>query len=235
MENELIVSGKTVEAALKSALETLGKTADEVEYEVLEEPKKGLFGIGAVDAKLKVVVKSAAAPAASASEKITPKKSAPAVSSEGGETPASRAIDLIEKLIENMRLNASVEVVSEDDEGISLNVVGENLGVLIGRRGDVLDAVQYMANLSANLGKSGYYRVSLDAQGYRAKRAETIRAMARRVAEKALKYHRSFQLDPMSPYERRIAHDECQKIPGVSTHSIGEGAERRVVISPDKD
>ena len=141
---------------------------------------------------------------------------------------------LIEKLIENMGLNAKVEIVSEESDGISLNVVGEGLGVLIGRRGDVLDAVQYMANLSANLGKSGYFRVSLDAQGYRAKRAESIRSMTRRVAEKVLKYHRSFQLDPMSAYERRIAHDECQKIAGVTTHSVGEGAERRVVISLEK-
>lgn len=229
--NELIVTGKTVELALQSALEQLGKTADEVEYEVLEEPRKGLFGIGACDAKLKVVVKAPAEEPAKAPAKEEP---APVVSGAELPEPAKRAIELIETLIGNMRLKAKVEVVSTDDEGISLNVVGEGLGVLIGRRGDVLDAVQYMANLSANLGKSGYYRVSLDAQGYRAKRAEAIRSMTRRVAEKVLKYHRSFQLDPMSAYERRIAHDECQKIDGVTTHSVGEGAERRVVISLDK-
>ena len=230
--NELIATGKTVSLALQNALEQLGKTADEVEYEVLEEPRKGLFGIGASDAKIKVVVK-----AAEPSEEKQPapaKAASTPVSDAELPEPAKRAIELIETLIGNMRLKAHVEVLSTEDDGVSLNVVGEGLGVLIGRRGDVLDAVQYMANLSANLGKSGYYRVSLDAQGYRAKRAEAIRGMTRRVAEKVLKYHRSFQLDPMSAYERRIAHDECQKIDGVTTHSVGEGAERRVVISLDK-
>ena len=231
--NEIIATGKTVELALQNALGQLGKTADDVEYEVLEEARKGLFGIGASDAKIKVTVK---APAEEISAQKKPASEKASCDVPAGELPesAKRAVDLIENLIANMALKARVEVVSSDDEGVSLNVVGEGLGVLIGRRGDVLDAVQYMANLSANLGKSGYYRVSLDAQGYRAKRAEAIRAMTRRVAEKVLKYHRSFQLDPMSAYERRIAHDECQKIEGVTTHSVGEGAERRVVISLEK-
>lgn len=206
-QKEIVVTGKTEELALEQACGELGKTAEEVEYEVLEEAKKGLFGLGATEAKLRVWVK---------------------------DTPALRAINLVETLVRNMGLDAEVNVVTESEEGITLNVVGEGLGVLIGRRGDVLDAVQYMANLSANLGRSGFFRVTLDAQGYREKRASTIRALTRRLAEKVLKYHRSFQLDPMTPYERRIAHDECQKIEGVTTHSVGEGAERRVVISLDR-
>ena len=204
---EIITTGKTVDAALSAALNELGKTADQVEYEVLEEGKKGLFGIGASDAKIRVWLK---------------------------ETPALRAVEMLEKLIENMHLNAEVQVLSETDEEVLLNIEGDNLGVLIGRRGDVLDSVQYLATLSANLGRPGYYRVSVDAQGYRAKRADVIRGIARRMAEKVKKYHRAFQLDPMSAYERRIVHSECQNIEGVTTHSIGEGVDRRVVISPEK-
>ena len=204
---EIITTGKTVDAALTAALNELGKAADQVEYEVLEEGKKGLFGIGASDAKIRVWLK---------------------------ETPALRAVEMLEKLIENMHLNAEVQVLSETDEEVLLNIEGDNLGVLIGRRGDVLDSVQYLATLSANLGRPGYYRVSVDAQGYRAKRADVIRGIARRMAEKVKKYHRAFQLDPMSAYERRIVHSECQNIEGVTTHSIGEGVDRRVVISPEK-
>lgn len=207
MVKEVITTGKTVAAALEAALEELGKPENMVDVEVLEEGKKGLFGLGAADAKIRVTVK---------------------------ETPAIRAIEMIEKLIENMHLNASVAIVSETEEEVELNIEGEGLGVLIGRRGDVLDSIQYLATLSANLGRPGYYRVSVDAQGYRAKRVDVIRGMARRMADKVLKYHRSFQLDPMSPYERRIVHAECQTIEGVSTHSIGEGVDRRVVISPEK-
>jgi spoIIIJ-associated protein len=208
MIREVIATGKTVALALEAGAAELGRTPDQVQHEVLEEGKKGLFGIGAAEAKVRVFIP---------------------------ETPAIRAVEFLEKLIENMRLNASVVVVSETEEEVCLNVVGQGLGALIGRRGDVLDSVQYLATLSANLGRPGYYRVSVDAQGYRAKRADTLCGMARRMAEKVLKYHRAFALEPMSAYERRIVHAECQNIEGVTTYSVGEGADRKVVIAPQKD
>lgn len=208
MIREVIATGKTVALALEAGAAELGRTPDQVKHEVLEEGKKGLFGIGAAEAKVRVFIP---------------------------ETPAIRAVEFLEKLIENMRLNASVVVVSETEEEVCLNVVGQGLGALIGRRGDVLDSVQYLATLSANLGRPGYYRVSVDAQGYRAKRADTLCGMARRMAEKVLKYHRAFALEPMSAYERRIVHAECQNIEGVTTYSVGEGADRKIVIAPQKD
>ena len=208
MMKEVIATGKTVALALEAGAAELGRTLDQVQHEVLEEGKKGLFGIGAAEAKVRVFIP---------------------------ETPAIRAVEFLEKLIENMRLNASVVVVSETEEEVCLNVVGQGLGALIGRRGDVLDSVQYLATLSANLGRPGYYRVSVDAQGYRAKRADTLCGMARRMAEKVLKYHRAFALEPMSAYERRIVHAECQNIEGVTTYSVGEGADRKIVIAPQKD
>ena len=208
MMKEVIATGKTVARALEAGAAELGRTPDQVQHEVLEEGKKGLFGIGAAEAKVRVFIP---------------------------ETPATRAVEFLEKLIENMRLNASVVVVSETEEEVCLNVVGQGLGALIGRRGDVLDSVQYLATLSANLGRPGYYRVSVDAQGYRAKRADTLCGMARRMAEKVLKYHRAFALEPMSAYERRIVHAECQNIEGVTTYSVGEGADRKIVIAPQKD
>mgnify|MGYP003316724406 CR=1 FL=1 len=126
MKTEITVFGKTVEEAIEKAVEELGApSAEAIAYTVVEEPKKGLFGIGAAEAKVRVFIP---------------------------ETPAIRAVEFLEKLIENMRLNASVVVVSETEEEVCLNVVGQGLGALIGRRGDVLDSVQYLATLSANLG-----------------------------------------------------------------------------------
>ena len=207
MLKEITTSAKTVELALEEALKTLGATAEEVDYTVVEEPKKGLFGLGACDAKISVVMK---------------------------ETPATRAVEFVENLVKNMGLDAEVVVSEKDEEGVTVAINGEGLGVLIGRRGDVLDSIQYLATLAANLNKNGFYRVNVDVQGYREKRSETLRGVARRMSEKVLKYKRSFALEPMNAYERRIIHSECQNIEGVTTRSVGEGADRKIIISPEK-
>lgn len=207
MLKETVVTAKTVEQAVSTACAELGVTAEEVEYVVLEEPKKGILGIGASDAKVSVSLKM---------------------------TPALKAYEFIENLVKNMNLDASVEIVEKDEEGVVIAINGGNLGILIGRRGDVLDSLQYLATLAANIEKESFYRVTVDVQGYREKRAETLRGVARRMSEKVLKYKRSFALEPMNAYERRIIHSECQNIAGVTTRSIGEGADRKIVISPEK-
>ena len=207
MLKETIATAKTIELAVNSACAELGVTPDEVDYIVLEEPKKGILGIGAADAKVSVTLKA---------------------------TPAIKAYEFIENIIKNMGLDATVEITSQDKEGACIAIKGDHLGILIGRRGDVLDSLQYLATLAANIEKSGFYRVTVDVQGYREKRAETLRGVARRMSEKVLKYKRSFALEPMNAYERRIIHAECQNIDGVTTRSIGEGADRKIVISPEK-
>ncbi len=237
---EVISTGKTLEQALEAGAAQLGVAAEQVSYEVLEEAKKGLFGIGASDAKLRVYLPEEASASETVGEPAgeEPAGEEPAGGEPAGETvsnvPAARAIRFLETLLKNMELDATVEVVSKTDEELSLNITGDHLGALIGRRGDVLESLQYLTTLSANIGNDGYYRISVDAQGYRARRAEVVRGTARRMAEKVLKYHRAFSLDPMSPYERRIVHATCQEIEGVTTHSIGEGDDRRVVILPEK-
>jgi spoIIIJ-associated protein len=207
MIKQTVATGKTVEIAVNTACAELGVDASEVDYTVLEEPKKGILGIGASDAKVEVTLKR---------------------------TPAIKAIEFLEDLVKNMNLDATVELVSKEDDGVTLEIKGSSLGILIGRRGDVLDSIQYLATLAANIEKSGFYRVTVDVQGYREKRAETLRGVARRMSEKVLKYKRSFALEPMNAYERRIIHAECQNIEGVTTRSIGEGADRKIVISPEK-
>ncbi len=207
MLKEIVTTAKTVELAVSNACTELGVNADEVDFVVIEEPKKGILGIGASDAKVQATLKR---------------------------TPALKAVEFLENLIANMGLNATVEVVSKDEDGVNISINGSSLGVLIGRRGDVLDSLQYLATLAANIEKSGFYRVTVDVQGYREKRAETIRGVAKRMSEKVLKYKRSFALEPMNAYERRIIHSCCQEIAGVTTRSIGEGADRKIVISPEK-
>lgn len=207
MLKQTVATAKTVDLAIEAACAELGVARDAVEVEVLEEGKKGILGIGAVDAKVSVTLKS---------------------------RPALRAYEFIENLVNNMNLQASVEITAEDEEGATIAINGDKLGILIGRRGDVLDSLQYLATLAANMSKSGFYRVTVDVQGYREKRAETLRGVAKRMSEKVLKYKRSFALEPMNAYERRIIHSACQDIAGVTTRSIGEGADRKIVISPEK-
>lgn len=207
MLKQTIASAKTVDLAVEAACAELGVSRDAVDIEILEEGKKGILGIGAVDAKVSVTIKS---------------------------TPALKALEFIENIVNNMSLNAKVEIAEEDEEGATITINGDNLGILIGRRGDVLDSLQYLATLAANIQKKDFYRVTVDVQGYREKRAETLRGVAKRMSEKVLKYKRSFALEPMSSYERRIIHSACQEIEGVTTRSIGEGADRKIVISPEK-
>ena len=204
---ETIVYGKTVALALKRGAEELGVDESKAEYEVLEEPKKGFFGVGASDAKLRVYYQP---------------------------SPAEIAADFVKNLLMNMQVEADVSIEHEDAEGASIAVNGEGLGLLIGRHGDVLDAVQHLAGLAANHGRSGYYRITVDIENYRAKRAETLRQLARRMAEKTLRYRRSNTLEPMNAYERRIIHTEVQGIEGVTTYSTGSDADRRIVIALEK-
>ena len=204
---ETIVYGKTVALALRRGAEELGVDESKAEYEVLEEPKKGFFGVGASDAKLRVYYQP---------------------------SPAEIAADFVKNLLMNMQVEADVSIEHEDAEGASIAVNGEGLGLLIGRHGDVLDAVQHLAGLAANHGRSGYYRITVDIENYRAKRAETLRQLARRMAEKTLRYRRSNTLEPMNAYERRIIHTEVQGIEGVTTYSIGSDADRRIVIALEK-
>ena len=204
---ETIVYGKTIALALKRGAEELDIDEAKAEYEVLEEPKKGFFGVGASDAKLRVFYQP---------------------------SPAEIAADFVQDLLMNMQFEANVSIESADEEGAAIAVSGEGLGLLIGRHGDVLDAVQHLAGLAANHGRSGYYRITVDIENYRAKRAETLRQLARRMAEKTLKYRRNNTLEPMNAYERRIIHTEVQSIEGVTTYSIGSDADRRIVIALDK-
>ena len=210
MNKEIITTGKTIEDAVAAAVAELGVLSkEEIEYTVIDEPKKGLFGIGAVPAKIQAVAKHK------------------------GEIAA---LNFVNQLVADMGLDVTVEMT--DVEGAKdsklIDIKGEGAGVLIGHHGDTLDSIQYLANLAANKRidgeKPGYVKITVDAENYRAKREETLRSLARRMADKVLKQKRSVMLEPMNPYERRIIHSEIQGIEGVSTNSIGSENNRKIVI-----
>ena len=213
MKKEVIITAKTTEEALSLAMKELGAPSlDAIEYMVLEEAKKGFLGLGASDAKI------------SASYTV------------GGE---QRALAFVEKLLADMNIEAEVAMSEGENGEARITVTGENAAVLIGHHGETLDSLQYLASLAANKRVDGkkeeYVKVSVDVEGYRAKREETLRALARRMAAKVQKYKKSVMLEPMNPYERRIIHSEIQEIEGVSTNSIGSENNRKIVIFLDDE
>lgn len=213
MNKEVIISAKSIEEAVAKAVEELGvASADKIEYTVIEEAKKGFLGIGATDAKISAKCKM------------------------GKEADA---LDFIEKLVADMNLDATVEMTDGENGEHRIAITGESAAILIGHHGETLDSLQYLANLAANKRVNGkkeeYVKITVDVEGYRAKREETLRALARRMAAKVLKYKKSVMLEPMNPYERRIIHSEIQNIEGVSTNSIGSENNRKIVVFLDGD
>ena len=213
MKKEVTVSAKSVEEAVAKAVTELGApSADKIEYTVLEDAKKGFLGIGATDARItaRYVL--------------------------GGE---QEALAFIKKLIADMNIEAEITMTDGDNGEKRITVNGQSAAILIGHHGETLDSLQYLANLAANKridGKKGeYVKISVDVEGYRAKREETLRALARKMAGRVIKYKKSVMLEPMNPYERRIIHSEIQGIEGVSTNSIGSENNRKVVIFLDGD
>ena len=211
MKKELIITAKSVEEAKEKAAAKFGVAVEEIEFTVIEEAKRGFFGIGASDAKVSAV--------------YTVKG-------------ADIALEFIRKVIADMELeNLTVEMKQGNNDDTLITVDGEGAGLLIGHHGDTLDSLQYLANLAANKKVKGekrdYVKVTLDVEGYRAKREEALRTLARRMAGKVLKGKKSVMLEPMNPYERRIIHSEVQSIEGVSTNSIGSENNRRIVMFLD--
>ena len=212
MKKEIIVTGKTVEEAVANAVAALeAPSADAITYTVLEEPRKGLFGIGAAPAKIEAVYQK---------------------------TSSDIALEFVRQIVARMELADTTVTMTDGENGEKrISVDGDNAGVLIGHHGETLDSLQYLTNLAANKKIEGekreYIKVTVDVEGYRAKREETLRSLARRMADKVLRYKKSVMLEPMNPYERRIIHSEVQNIAGVATNSIGSENNRRVVIYLD--
>ena len=258
MDGSIRVSAKTVDDAITEALIQLGVTSDRLEYEVIEKGSSGFLGIGMKQAVIEARRKPE--PVAEVKEETIPVEEVkPSVVKEqvsepvqekqeekAEEEPArKKATELAEVSDEAIKaveafLNATlkamdmdVEIVSEvDSEGaLSVEMKGSNMGILIGKRGQTLDALQYLANRVANKHQDGYVRVKLDTENYRARREETLRHLAKNIAFKVKRTRRAVSLEPMNPYERRIIHAALQSDPHVTTHSEGEEPYRKVVVT----
>ena len=146
------------------------------------------------------------------------------------DTPAGRAQKFLMDVTDRMGVKVDVYVDDSKADNLSIHMIGDTLGILIGRRGETLDALQYLTSLQVNKGREGYIRVTLDTENYRAKREDSLRRLAQRMANRAVKTGRKVVLEPMNPYERRMLHTALQNHPAVTTHSEGEEPNRRVVI-----
>jgi len=195
-------TGKTVEEAVELALQELGVSEENVKIEILEEPAKGLLGIGAKPALIKVTVKD------NKNEIIN---------------------EFLTRIAGFMDISLTNKI-EEKDGRISVNMEGNDMGLLIGYRGETLEALQTILGVVANKGSEEYVRIDLDAENYREKRKETLKNLASKKAYEAVKYNKNITLEPMNAYERRIIHMALQENDKVTTYSIGEEPYRKIVI-----
>ena len=199
------VSAKTVSDAITEACQKLGVTSDKLDYEVVEEGSSGFLGIGAKSAVIKASVKK------SSVEEV--------------------ARVFLNDVFQAMNMEVVIAIkYNEEEKNMDIELSGNEMGVLIGKRGQTLDSLQYLTSLVVNKEQSGYTRVVIDAENYRAKREKTLELLAIRLAKKVGKTKRSIKLEPMNPYERKVIHATLQNHPYVTTRSEGQDPYRRVII-----
>ena len=200
--------GKTVDDAITNALVSLGTTSDQIEYEVIEKGSNGILGFGSKDAVIKVAKKS---------------------------TPEDVVKDFLTEVFDKMNLEVEIITKFDEIEGvIDIELKGPEMGVLIGKRGQTLDSLQYLTNLAVNRKSDNYLRVKIDTEDYRRRRKETLENLAKNMAYKVKRTKRTVSLEAMNPYERRIIHSALQNDKYVVTHSEGEEPYRHVVITLKK-
>ena len=205
------VSAKTVSDAITEACQKLSVTSDMLDYEVIEEGSAGFLGIGSKPAVIKAGVK---------------------VNELSVEDTAKT---FLRDVFEAMKLEVVVNIkYDEAERNMDIDLSGDDMGVLIGKRGQTLDSLQYLVSLVVNKDAENYIRVKLDTENYRERRKETLENLAKNIAYKVKRTKKSVSLEPMNPYERRIIHSALQNDKYVSTHSEGEEPFRRVIVTLKK-
>lgn len=234
MIKEAIAQGATVEVAFANACKELGVETTEAECDILELPTKKTFGLfGGSPAKVRAYIE--------VPDPVEPKAQKPAASSApraarapgDGADPAESAAAYLKTVLANMGLPDVTVEITREEAGANLALSGEDISFIIGHRGETLDALQYLASLVANHVEESYYRVTLDVGNYREKRKETLEALGKRMALRAVKSGRNSSLEPMNPYERRIIHTAVQSVEGAKSWSEGQDLGRHVVIGPE--
>lgn len=202
-EKKEIFTAKTIEEAKAMAAQKFGTEESRISFSVIEEPKKGIFGKIKGEAKVEAVFK---------------------------QSKADSAGDYIRTILKNMGIENEVKV-TETEDGALIEILGDTTGAVIGRRGETLDAIQYLASMSANRGDKDYCRITVDCCGYREKRKAILEELAVKISKTVIRTGRTSALEPMNPYERRIIHSAVANIEGVVSKSVGEEPYRKVVIS----
>ncbi len=209
-ERKAVFTAKTIEEAKAMAAREFGADESKIKFTVVEEPKKGLFGKLKGDARVEAVYEL---------------------------SKAEIAADYIRNILKNMGIESSVQI-TENEDGAVIDILGDTTGAVIGRRGETLDAIQYLASMAANRGDKEYLRITVDCCGYREKRKAILEELAVKISKTVIRTGRTSALEPMNPYERRIIHSTVANIEGVVSKSVGEEPFRKVVISstaPRKD
>lgn len=205
------VSAKTVNDAITEACQKLSVTSDRLEYEVIEEGSAGFLGIGSKAAVIKARIKEENMPA------------------------DEKAKNFLNEVFNAMKLTVAVDIKYDDiDNNLDIDLSGDEMGVLIGKRGQTLDSLQYLTSLVVNKDTEDYIRVKVDTENYRKRRRETLENLAKNIAFKVKRTKRAVSLEPMNPYERRIIHSALQNDRYVTTHSEGDEPFRRVVVTLKK-
>ena len=205
MTKSIEVSGRTEDEAIESALEQLGLTRDDVSVEIVERAKSGFLGLKSTPAVVKVIY--------NAKEEQTVKVE-----------------DFLSGLFSRMSIETEIGI-TENEDSISVVLTGKDMGALIGRRGETLDAIQHLTNYVVNRGLASRVRINIDAENYRQRRNETLENLAVRTAGKVIKYRRNLTLDPMNAYERHVIHSALQDYDNISTYSVGSEPNRRIVVA----
>lgn len=242
MEREMIKEAPTVEEALDAALEEMGVQQDAVEYEVLEEPGKRLFGAGK-PARVRVWLKASFVKELEREQREEAEESpaapreiaTPAVlSDEEFDQVADAAVSVIQEILDAFGIESSIDEYEGDEGEVILDIVGGELGLLIGRHGKSLEALQTLVSAITNKRLGQRYAVMVDVEGYRARRRVKLEEMARQAAERASRQKRSIKLRPMSAYERKVVHVALRNDRRVETASEGEEPFRQVVVTPKR-
>ncbi len=209
MLREVIKEAETIEEAKNLAAEALGMPGAELQFEILQLPQKKTLGLfGGSPARVRAYFKI---------------------------SPAQQAAEYLKEILVRMGVpNPEIKII-EGEKGSTLEISGDNLGVIIGRRGETLDALQYLAGLVANRVDNSYYRITLNIGNYREKREQSLIGLAKKIARGAAKTGRKTSLEPMNPYERRIIHTAVQEVKGATSWSVGEEPYRHVIIGPSED
>lgn len=245
--------GRTVDDAITEALIELGASTDEVDIEIISKGSKGLLGFGAKEARVKVTLKekeieeelevkeikeiipekiSIIEEVNAAMEPQRDSEDMVVASKEEIEHVINNAEVFLNKLFKQMDIECTIQSEIVNNNRISIRLEGKNMGTIIGKRGENLDAIQYLVNIVANKERREYIKIMLDTENYRARREETLRKLAYKLSKKVQKSKKPIILEPMNPYDRRIIHSALQDSKFVKTHSEGKEPFRKVVITP---